>query len=176
VSRSQQTQAASLRWRAAWVLAFLALAPTNRLRADPADVLIYYANETSPEGREAKNYDTLIGWLRSGDNPKHALIASQLEKDRRAFQAAVEVEIDSLSGELARMKDGPQAIVLTNRLARRGLCQIIRSDSDLREVPFPTRPTRITSSPRTPSPSRKRCTRLWHSPPRSSRRSAIASS
>ena len=32
---------------------------------------IYHANESCPEGKEAANYDTIIGWLRSSQNAKH---------------------------------------------------------------------------------------------------------
>ena len=98
-------------------LVLLSLASTTSLAKDqPSEVFIYYANETAPEGQEAANYDTIIGWLRSTDNEKHAEIADQLEQDRRIFVAAVDVELNTLLRRLPDIENGPQAVIFTNRL------------------------------------------------------------
>ncbi len=104
----------------------------------PDQVLVYYANETAPDGQEAANYDTIIGWLRSGENDKHAQIAGQLERDRHIFPAAVDVETNVLLSEMPGLENGPQAVIFTNRLVRQGKCLMWRHGwTEHRETDFP---------------------------------------
>ena len=102
------------------------------------EVLIYYANETAPEGREASNYDTIIEWLRTGTHAKHAHIADSLVRDRRIFAAAADVETDVLLHEIPRLANGPQAVIVTNRLIRQGKGLIWRRGQErFQETEFP---------------------------------------
>lgn len=102
------------------------------------EVVVYYANETAPEGEEAANYDTIIGWLRTGDDPKQSRIADQLARDRRIFAAAVAVETNTLLCDLPGMEHGPQAVIFTNRLVRQGKCLMWRHGwQAFKETGFP---------------------------------------
>ena len=111
----------------ALLLAAIPLAPIAASEAGRRkEVLVYYANETAPEGQEAANYDTIIGWLKTGDDEKHAEIAAQLERDRRVFAAAIDVETNALMCEIPDLEDGPQAVIFSNRLVREGKCLVWR--------------------------------------------------
>jgi hypothetical protein len=134
------------RWQATarcWTVAFFVpsvwfASQTSLARERGAEVLIYYANETAPQGREAANYEQIIAWLRSCGGAKHARVAESLARDRQIGSAAVDVEIDILLNGIPRLSDGPQAIVFTNRLVRGGKCLEWRHGWDrFREVKFP---------------------------------------
>lgn len=75
------------------------LAAAEQPAAKP-EVFIYYANETSPEGDEAKSWDTIIDWLASSDNPKVSKIAGQLRRDREQFCAVVDEDLAKLRENL----------------------------------------------------------------------------
>ena len=93
-----------------------------------AEVLIYYANETAPDDAEAKNYQTIIGWLRSSAHPRHQKVAETLEQDIHVFPAAVDVEVHSLKSQLPKTVGAPNTVVITNRLCRQGKCLVWRTD------------------------------------------------
>ena len=131
---------ATLRWPVVVLFAgVMSAAPILAVAAEMrSEVLVYYANETAPEAREAANYDTVIGWLRTGDHAKHASIANSLMRDRGVFAAAVDVETDVLRNEIPRLQNGPQTIIFTNRLVRQGKCFEWRHGwASFRELGFP---------------------------------------
>jgi hypothetical protein len=127
-------------WGVAFFVAALFVVPLTASAEQRRDeVLIYYANESAPEGKEAANYDTIIGWLRSSQNAKHAHVADSLQRDRHIFASAVDIDTNVLMTEVPRLKDGPQAVIVTNRLVRQGKCLIWRHGWEkFREFEFPS--------------------------------------
>lgn len=102
-----------------------------------AEVLIYYANENAPEGKEAENYQTIVSWLRSSNDSHHLRTADQLERDSKIFRAAVDVETTEISLELPRTPSELQGIIFTNRLARDGRCLVWKEGwPQFRQMPF----------------------------------------
>jgi len=86
---------------------FIATGPRNCIAAESRpEVLIYYVNETAAEGREAENYDTIIAWLRSGDQAIHRHVAASLLRDRHIFMASVDTEVDALTFEIPHLYQG----------------------------------------------------------------------
>jgi len=101
-----------------------------------AEVLIYYANENSPNEAEARNYATISDWLRSTENQKLRKLAESLDRDMRQFPAAVDAEIVVFRGSLPKWQGGGGA-VLTNRLVRSGKFLVWRpGQTGFEEVPI----------------------------------------
>lgn len=126
----------SLLWfgQAAGILLLLANFATNRCAA--GEVLIYYANETRPEGLEQENYDTFATWLREIDTEESRKIARGLISDAALFPAAVDEETAQLVSFAGSMSDDQAIVVFTNQLARQNRCLRIQSGSQPREVDF----------------------------------------
>ncbi len=95
---------------------------------DQSDVLIYYSNETAPDPAELKNYQTIMGWLRLGNEKVASRIVGQLESDLREFRAAVDQETAAIVKAFVNLPPGDTsaALIFTNRLARDGKYEIIR--------------------------------------------------
>ncbi len=98
----------------------LLLVPVCCRAAHKTEVLIYYANENSPNEAERRNYKTIIGWLRSGDTEKLQQMADSLERDTVQFPETVDAEIEVLRHRLRRVTNGVGAVVFTNRSVRSG--------------------------------------------------------
>jgi len=123
------------------LVAYLLLPGVAQAYLVKAEVLIYFANETAPEGDEARNYDVILGWLRSGEHPIHARTVASLERDRRIFPAAVDIEVSDLMDKIPESKRGPEAVIFTNRLVRQGKCLLWKHGStSFNEVSFAISP------------------------------------
>ena len=123
-------QSMTLWGRAAIMLAALLFLPgfartvAARAAADqptsPPEVLIYYANETSPDAVELRSWETILDWLRRSERPEAAKIVGQLECDAKEFPAAVDRELAAFRERLPGFRTGTSAVVFTNRLVRDG--------------------------------------------------------
>jgi len=119
------------------LVVFLGLIHSRVLAAQESkpEVFIWYANETSLDDTEWKNWDTLIAWLRSSDNEKCRTIAGQLETDREDFPAAVEKQMATLKERLPKYGQGIGAAFFTNGLVKHGKFLLLNpGDPDFREV------------------------------------------
>jgi len=108
--------------RVGWFCAlFVGLVVAPGCRSDaPREVLIYYANETSPEGPEAENYRVIIDWLRASTSDRGRSIAQGLQAELEQFSPTVDDEIQALRQHAPDCDPPLPTLVFTNRLARQG--------------------------------------------------------
>jgi hypothetical protein len=103
-----------------------------QLNAQSAEeVILYYANETSPEGSEKASYDTIVSWLRELGTEKANRIDKNLEADQIKFPAMVEKEAEALSTLKA------QVYVFDNKLARRNVYLFKGGDKPVSKLRLP---------------------------------------
>lgn len=108
--------ACASQWRGLWlglVAAFVAVWAASA--AHQPELLVFYANETSPEGAETANYQAFDQWLAALPGEKAQRVRGQLQRDVVEFRAAVGRETAAL---LAAPVD---VVVFQNALARRGV-------------------------------------------------------
>jgi len=84
------------------------------------EVWIWYVNETSPVGDDLRNYETIIGWLESGETEKAGLFARTLRDELSLFQAAVAREETAIESGVVAAAGRIDALLVTNHLARSG--------------------------------------------------------
>ncbi len=77
------------------------------------DTFVYFANETSPEGPEKQNYETLSSWLKEINTEKSLLVLKNISADQIKFPTSVKNELDALTNFKANV------YVFTNALARK---------------------------------------------------------
>jgi hypothetical protein len=109
-----------------WVAGALALTHAASTLSAGADreMLVYYANETSPKQDEADNYRQFEQWLDSLHTEKADKAAKSLRRDETAFSAAVQTESDAL------LRAPVYVLIFQNSLAR---------EARFLERPFPGR-------------------------------------
>jgi hypothetical protein len=102
-------------------------------------VFVYYANETAPNAAEARNYETLIDWLGTSDNPKLQKIGQSIQGDLNKFSVIVDQELSTIKKRVAASKvgNGIPVVIFTNRLAREGWFQVAATgEASANDVPF----------------------------------------
>lgn len=98
--------------------------------ATPTDVLIYYANESSPTGPDAENYRTIIAWLDSSELAKAQAIAGGLKNEAALFGGAVAEERQALESQAPHCQPPLPVLIFTNRLAQQGMFRLYRPGRD----------------------------------------------
>ncbi len=86
----------------------------------PAEVLVWYVNETAPVDADLRNYETIVGWLESGDTDKARMFARTLREEQTLFRDAVDREQAVLEAGIVAAAGRLDALLVTNRLARAG--------------------------------------------------------
>ena len=102
------------------------------------EVLVYYANETSPDTEEARNFATFTNWLESSPLQQAQDAARSLRQDVELFPQAVDAEVTAIRTHVLSHRDQPPVLVFTNRLAREGHCLVCdpRIEHEFRELPM----------------------------------------
>jgi hypothetical protein len=92
---------------------------SGRITPSRHEVLIYYASETAPTMREAKNYALILSWLDKSGSARAKTIAKQLRKDLHDFPDSVDFEIRQIiEGWKTTDMHSVDVAIFTNRLAR----------------------------------------------------------
>lgn len=95
-------------------------------------IVIYYANETSKQAADSKNYALLLSVLRKSSNPEAAAIADGIESDTRGFPAVVRRDVKAILAAARRLKLDFAAF--TNAMALDGRYLFYRSTDDTVET------------------------------------------
>ncbi|MDZ4820629.1 MAG: hypothetical protein SGJ20_16820 [Planctomycetota bacterium] len=111
--------------------------PTVVSAASPTDVLIYYANEASPNEQEAENYRVMIEWLESSGLEKGLKIAHGFKNEAPLFGGAVATEQKAMEEGALRCQPPLPVMVFTNRLAQQGTYRVFRPGRDEAFVTLP---------------------------------------
>jgi len=85
------------------------------------DVLIYYANETSPDERESENYGKIFEFLKPLELPKAKKVVRRFEEDLHVFPKVVSEELSALAKGILVAKVDLCVVVFTNQLVRNKL-------------------------------------------------------
>lgn len=137
--------------------------PPQLLADERREVFIYYANENAPDEREAANYQTITGWLRSEGVAELDELADSLERDTSGFPAAVDEDIRVLQRRVSQSAQAPAAVVFTNRGVRAGKYWIVfPGKADIEEAPIEPPQYEhlvLASNPLTTAESLARCLR-----------------
>lgn len=107
--------------------ALLALVPARPATSavHRSRILIYYANETTPEAATSDNDKLLLATLRKSHSPLGRAIAEDVVADTRLFPAAVEREVQNLTTSARRAH--VDLIVFTNELTLKGEYLVYRA-------------------------------------------------
>lgn len=105
------------------------------------EVLIFYANETSPSGLESTNYETFITWLHQIDTEKSRTIARALERDASDFPEAVAAEVTVISDAILEGRINSSLVLFTNELARQGKFLVVSPTAGSRQESIEISPT-----------------------------------
>jgi hypothetical protein len=126
-----------------------ALAQGHRARDDLLgqiarhQLLVYYADETTPEAAQSQNYAALLDILRSSANPRAATVAASIIADADRFPRLVRRDIDALQREAQRL--GFDLAIFTNALAFEGNYLLFHADTGITET------LKLPAIPSTPS-------------------------
>lgn len=101
--------------------------------SQPRQVIVYYANETSPTAPASPNYQKLFEYLRISHPDWAETVITALTKDAELYPAHVERQIGVIARAAQDM--ATDAVIFTNDLARKGLFRLVRSTGETLEVP-----------------------------------------
>jgi hypothetical protein len=102
---------------------------SHSLSASERTVLLYYANESAPQGEEAELFEQLIAWSTQMGTTESLATADALHRDRTIFQRAIDVDMDAIERCSRQSLQDLSVAILTNRLARNGQWRIMRKDA-----------------------------------------------
>jgi hypothetical protein len=118
---------------AAWLLvSFLSIAQGTEADGRPAQVLIYYGNETTQQAAQSANYAKLLSILHSSKNPTATALARNILSDATDFSAVVRRDAEALLAAARRRKF--DLVVFTNDLALSGHYWSYRGATDTLET------------------------------------------
>jgi hypothetical protein len=105
------------------------------IAAPRPEVLIYYANETAPDTREAENYAKVFDFLRPLDLPKAKKIVERFDEDLKKFPEVVHAELSDMKEGLTNSQSKVCVAAFTNRSVREGyFFQACGGDSDWKKA------------------------------------------
>lgn len=89
------------------------------IKRDKKVAILYYSNESSPQGLEKETYQTIVGWLRESKEPSLVKFAQRMEDDVALFPKTVDAEISTLQTAQKQGALPVPVFAVTNRLAKK---------------------------------------------------------
>lgn len=93
-------------------------------------LIVYYANETSPEGKEAENFDQVLKWLSQIDSDVAKEAYKNIDEDRKSFPVVVQAEVEQVLSTQANI------LIFTNQQMRKATFSFKALGEKPRELPF----------------------------------------
>jgi hypothetical protein len=106
--------------------------------ANAAEVVVYYANETTPQAAHSLNTAKLLTILKRSTNPSARGMVKSLLEDEMKFGAAVRADETALIA--AARQRGFDLILFTNALALDHKFMVLRHGGDIENLPLPEQP------------------------------------
>jgi hypothetical protein len=115
-------------------ISFFFLSASYLDAAQPSQqVLLFYANETSPDSTEAANYQKILSWLVKNPSPEIDEIVRSLKRDLQIFKRSVGEDIEAIQ------RASFPSLIATNETVRSGY--VLAKQNELRRIKISVVPT-----------------------------------